>query len=248
MLPRRGPTVGLVRTPSLLVGGLALTAALSACSGEPALRRTAPGPSAPSASTPSASPATSTLSSATPAPATTSAAGSARLIGDGIETPQKVLTFGDSYEQASPALTAALGPPTKDTGLVSSFSEYGTCPGTRLRVLEFGNGALRVLFGDVPGPGITMYQWSLAKRTPDVPRASALIGDVTTYEFGVGDSVAELRAGIQGGAELKVNPGDETFGPSFTLTDQSSGFFGFLTGTGDRDTVTEVQAGEGCGE
>jgi hypothetical protein len=149
-----------------------------------------------------------------------------------------------------PALVAALGDPTKDTGVGSSFSEYGTCPGSELRVLEFGDGALRVLFGDVIGPGITMYQWSLSDegRASDVPQASALVGDVTTYEFGVGDTIAELRAGVQGGAELEVNPGDEMLEPSFTLMDQSAGFFGFLTSTGETGTVTAVQAGEGCGE
>ncbi|MCW2679846.1 MAG: hypothetical protein JWM62_1247, partial [Frankiales bacterium] len=186
--------------------------------------------------------------SPSPAPSPTPTTAAVRLTGDGIDLPEKVATFGEAFEQVQPALVAALGEPSKDTGVVSSFSEYGTCPGSTLRVLEFGGGALRVLFGDAIGPGITMYQWSLAKQSADVPQASALVGDVTTYEFGVGDTLAELRAGVQGGAELTVNPGDEMFGPSFRLSDQSSGFFGYLSGTGETDTVTEVQAGEGCGE
>ena len=215
---------------------LACALLLSACSEDPEPRRAASAPSP----VPSAT--------AAPVPSPTPAAVAVRLTGDGIDTPAKVTTFGEAFDEVQPALVAALGEPTKDTGVVSSFSEYGTCPGSRLRVLEFGGGALRVLFGDVIGPGITMYQWALVEQSPDVPQASALVGDVTTYEFGVGDTVAELRAGVQGGAELEVSPGDEVFGPSFRLTDQSSGFFGLLTGTADTDTVTQVQGGEGCGE
>jgi hypothetical protein len=221
-----------VRTGLLLAATLLLTA----CSDAPEPRRAAPTPP----------PVTTAGPSPRPSPATPEVRG-VRLTGDGIDTPDAVTTFGQAFEEVQPALVAALGRPTKDTGVVSSFSEYGTCPGSKLRVLEFGK-ALRVLFGDVIGPGITMYQWSLTEQSGDGARASALVGDVTTYEFGVGDTVAELRAGIQGGAELKVNPGDEVLAPSFRLTDQSSGFFGFLTGTADTDTVTEVQAGEGCGE
>jgi hypothetical protein len=253
MLPRAGPTVGGVRTSAVVAVALAAAALLTACSDEPAAVRRAPTavadtPTSPTAGATTAAPRPSPDPS--PSPARTPVSAAVRLTGDGIDTPQRVLTFGDTFAQAQPALVAALGQPSRDTGVGSSFSEYGTCPGSRLRVLEFGGGALRVLFGDVDGPGLTLYQWALSTggRADEVPRASALIGDVTTYEFGVGDTVAELRAGVQGGAALVVNPGDELFGPSFRLTDQSSGFFGLLTGTSDRDTVTEVQGGEGCGE
>jgi hypothetical protein len=221
-----------VRTRWLLVATLLLTA----CGDGPEPRRTAPsGVPSPSASR-------------SPAPSPTPTAQAVRLTGDGIDTPQRATTFGETFEQVQPALVAALGEPSKDTGVIGSFSAYGTCPGSKLRVLEFDGGALRVLFGDAIGPGITMYQWALVAQSDEVPQASALVGDVTTYEFGVGDTVAELRAGVQGGAELEVEPGDEMIAPSFTLLDQSSGFFGFLSGTSDRDTVRQVQAGESCGE
>ncbi len=215
---------------------LATTLLLAACSDDPEPRQAAPAPS------PSAAASTSAAASPTPA------AQPVRLTGDGIDTSTAVTTFGQTFDEVQPALVAALGEPSKDSGVVSSFGPYGTCPGTKLRALEFGGGALRVLFGDVIGPGITMYQWTLAERSADVPQASALVGDTATFEFGPGDAVADLREGIGGGAQLEVKPGDEVFGPSFTLVDQSSGFFGFLTGTADSDTVTEVQAGEGCGE
>jgi hypothetical protein len=62
-----------------------------------------------------------------------------------------------------------------------------------------------VLFGDVIGPGMTTYQWTLAEqgRPGEVPQASALVGDVTTFEFGVGDTVDALRDGTPG-SELEA--------------------------------------------
>jgi hypothetical protein len=36
--------------------------------------------------------------------------------------------------------------------------------------------------------------------------------------------------------------------PTFRLTDQSSGFFGTLTGTGPQETAQFVEAGQSCGE
>ena len=217
-----------MRTCPLLAGALVLSAALGGCGNDPEPRP------ASRAATPSASPST-TLP--------------VRLTGDGIDLPEQVAVFGDPFEQVSPLLVAALGEPTLDSGEQQSFGAYGTCPGTRLRALEFGAGALRVLFGDAMGPGMTMYQWSLTGqgRPEQVPKASALVGDVTTYEFAVGTSLGDLRAGTEG-SDLEVLPGDEMLEPSFRLNDQSSGFFGGLTGTSDDATVTSVLAGEPCGE
>ena len=224
-----------MRRPSLLVPVLLLSLTAAACSDEP---RSAAGSSA---GVPSGAPSPT----ASPSPA----AVGARLTGDGIDTAQRLVAFGDAFDTAEPALRAALGEPTLDTGEQESFGRYGTCPGTKLRALEYGGGALHVLFGDVIGPGTTMYQWTLSDRgrPADVPQASALVGDVTTFEFGVGDTLAQLRAGTEG-SELEVRPGDEVLPPSFSLTDQSGGFLGFLTATSQAATVTGVQAGEACGE
>ena len=221
-----------VRRLPLLVPLLLLSLAGAACSDEPR-PQAAPPPSVVASQAPSPSPDGTT----------------ARLTGDGVDTGEQVVSFGDAFEVVEPALRAALGEPTLDSGEQEPFGRYGTCPGSRLRALEYGGGALYVLFGDVIGPGMTMYQWSLTEqgRPDDVPRASALVGNVTTYDFGVGDTLAALRAGTSGSA-LEVREGDEMLPASFTLGDQSSGFFGFLTGTQDTATVTGVQAGEACGE
>ena len=204
----------------------------------------------PSTAAPTSSPSASTspvASSASPA----SAAAAVRLTGDGIDLPAALVEFGTTFGAAEPRLRAALGRPTRDTGVENSFSSYGTCPGTKLRALEYAGGALWVLFGDVQrdnGP-LTMYQWALTPkgRPRTVPRASALVGDVSTLEFGIGTTVQQLRDGASTGM-LTLSEGDEVFGPSFSLRDQSSGFFGNLTDTKDTGTVTFVQAGMACGE
>lgn len=185
--------------------------------------------------------------SARPAEPGTTAAG--RLTGDGIDLPRGVVAFGTGYDAARPVLEAALGRPTRDTGVISSFSAYGTCPGTRLRALEWGGGALVVLFGDVTGAPLTVYSWRLTPQgtTAGLPRASALVGDVTTYEFGVGTTVTALREGA-GRDAVDILPGDELTAASFRLRDQSAGFFGVLTSTSPGGTVLSVQAGRPCGE
>jgi hypothetical protein len=225
-----------------LVRGSAATLLLSAllvgCGGEPADDPTVvPLPPSPRAAV------------AEPSPSPTPVALDGRLSGNGIDLPDRLIEFGAAFDDVQPALVAAFGEPSADTGITSSFSAYGTCPGEQLRALEFADGALYVLFGDVDGPELTMYQWTLADegRTDEVPKAMALVGDVTTYEFGVGDTLGSLGEGSSG-AELEVFDDDEPLPAAFRLQDQSPGFYGYLTGTQDDDTLTGVQAGTACGE
>jgi hypothetical protein len=160
-----------------------------------------------------------------------------------------VLLFGTTFDKAAPALRRSLGAPTKDTGVVSSFSDYGTCPGSKLRALEYDGGALVVLFGNVKGSALTMYEWALQPKgdTAKAPRASAFIGDVTTYEFGIGTTLRRLRAGV-GADRLTVRGGADSQAPTFVVRDQSSGISGQLSGTSDGDATTYVLAGRPCGE
>jgi hypothetical protein len=160
-----------------------------------------------------------------------------------------VLVFGTTFDKARAPLQQSLGRPTRDTGVVSSFSAYGTCPGTKLRALEYGGGALVVFFGNVKGAALTMYQWALQPKgkPAQVPRASALVGDVTTYEFGIGTTLGQLKAHVATDT-LKVTPGNGSQAPSFTLHDQSSGFSGQLSGTSSTDETTFVIAGQPCGD
>jgi hypothetical protein len=237
----RGPVV------PLLVAAL-LLAAVSGCSGSSTAPAPSPAPSPSPSASPSPSPSPSPSASATPTPSP-SVAARARLTGDGVDLPSAVVLFGTPFEKARTALQKALGRPTRDTGVGSSFSAYGTCPGTKLRALEYGGGALVVLFGDVKGPALTMYQWALQpKGSPkQVPQASAFVGDVTTYEFGIGTTLGQLKAHVATDT-LKVTPSSGSQAPTFTLKDQSSGFSGQLSGTSDSDETTYLLAGRPCGD
>ena len=246
------PSARASATPSASAGPRPSTApsATAVPSAAPAAEATTapvevPAPSASARPTPPAASPAGPVAAPSPPPAP---ARPARLTGDGLDLPQGVVPFGAPVQTALPTITAALGRPTRDTGAGPSFGVYGTCPGTRLRALEFGSGALVVLFGDVAGPDLTMYGWRLTPTgsPAGLPRASALVGDAATFEFAVGTSVTALRDGA--GEAVEVLPGDEVVGPSFRLRDQSSGFFGSLSAATARGTVTSVQAGRPCGE
>jgi hypothetical protein len=227
-----------------------LIAALSGCSGSSSAPT--PSPTSEPSPSPTTEPSPSPTPSPTPSPSPSpsrSATAHARLTGDGIDLPTGVLVFGTTYEKASRLLPQSLGRSTHDTGVVSSFSSYGTCPGTKLRAVEYGGGALVIFFGNVKGSALTMYQWALQpKGNPKlVPKASALVGDVTTYEFGIGTTLGQLKAHVATDT-LKVTSGNGSQAPSFTLHDQSSGFSGQLSGTSNNDGTTYVLAGQPCGD
>ncbi len=244
-----------MRTALLLVSALVLSAGLTSCSNDGADLPVLSVGSAPASAGPTveAGPTTevtaSAASSTTPEPLAPEESAEPRLTGDGIALVSRVLQFGTPIASARPALEAELGTATLDTGVGSNNASYGVCPGTRLQALEFGGGGLVVLFGDVGGPGLRMYGWALQDKgaSSRVPQASALVGDVSTLELGVGTPVRTLREGAATGT-LEVRPAEEPFAASFTLDDQSAGLYGQLTGTTPTDTVTFVSAGEACGE
>lgn len=164
-----------------------------------------------------------------------------RLTGDGIDASATVVTFGTPYDDVVAALSGALGEPTRDSGPIAASGDLGDCPGTTLRVLEYANGGLQLLFGDEG-----LHTWALTSP-PDpgaVPAASALVGDEATFEFGPGTTVAQMEEGA--GEAFAPTEDELSLDPGFTVDDQSSGFRGYLTGTTDGDTVTLVEAGAGC--
>ena len=76
-------------------------------------------------------PTTTTVATTTTLPA---AGGALTLRADGIGT----VPFGAPPDQAVAAATAALGPPSADSGWVDAFSVYGTCPPPVVRGVEWG--------------------------------------------------------------------------------------------------------------
>ena len=105
----------------------------------------------------------------------------------------------------------------------------------------------KLFFGTQEGASAqTFYGWRIDRSGDDVPLARALVGDAATFDFGPGTTVAELQEGA--GDAVEVEEGVADFGPSFTVTDQSSGFSGFIDGEGPDGVVRNVFGGEGCGE
>ena len=146
------------------------------------------------------------------------------------------LQFGSAPDDAVEFLTAVLGLPTYDSGWESSFSEFGTCPGTQVRGVRFG--PLTVLFSDGPtsyGPAGTphFFSWSYsAFDTPD------LFGLTTPQGLGLGASVAEVETVYPG---VTINSADEILPASF----QEAGIFGTFDDSG---RLQYLSGGDACGE
>lgn len=223
--------------PAVTALGMLLLA--TACGGSEPQAATGPSP-APSAS-PSAELSPSPMASTAPSPEATTS--NILLTGNGIEASRGLVEFGAGFDEVSAALEKGLGTPTADSGLIPS-SDVGVCPAPDLRLLTYAGG-LQVVFGSDAGK-LSMLYWQVLEDGADVPAASALVGDVTTFEFGIGTTVRQLREGA--GEAFEAFPADEALGARFFLRDQSPGFSGELSGTSDSDTVTALEAGELCGE
>jgi len=149
--------------------------------------------------------------------------------------------FGDVPEYTVAALGAELGAPSRDT-TEPAFSSFGTCPGTSLRAVEWGGLAVLITDGDSAygiegGPHFFAYLYRL-----DDSLALA-----TGEGIGLGSTVADLRAAY--GTALRVNPEQGSLGASFEVGPYGpGGLYGLLDGTADTSTVTEIAAGQPCGE
>jgi hypothetical protein len=244
-----------MRRFAMVVLPVALVLALVGCS-EGSAPRAQPTPSATATAlvTPSAAASTPAAEDAfvEPTAKPTGIGRLVRLTGEGIDLPFGYALFGQSFAEVEPGLRRVLGRPTKDTGVRSSSSDYGTCPGTKLRALEYGGGALRVLFGDTKAGGgpLTMYQWAL---TPDgkpatVPPATAFVSDRGRLQIAIDTTLAEITKGTPA-RMLELTKGDETFAPSFSISDGTSfGVYGSLTDTTPSGKATFIQGGMSCGE
>ena len=153
------------------------------------------------------------------------------LRGDGLG----VAELGVPPEIAVEALTAALGPPTRDTGWEPAFSEYGTCPGDQIRGVEWDH--LVVLFTDgstAEGDGEHLFSWRLTGAPPALGTATG---------FGWGATATDAEELYPGNVERV--PAEEPF-PGFLLIEAEGGT---ITAYLDEDdVVTNLEAGVPCGE
>lgn len=151
--------------------------------------------------------------------------GSARF---GVE-PDGVIAF----------VTSVLGSPDSDTGYVDSFSQFGTCPGSEVRGVRWGD--LTLLFGDVSDFGSGrrhFYQWQYGPQTSSPLRPN---GPLTDGLIGLGSTVADIRR-VYPDVEIFA---DEVYGPGFELEPL---LWGTLTDDGESGRVIALVGGTSCGE
>jgi hypothetical protein len=243
------------RVGTSLVALLVVVGGAAGCgdSGEDAAATTTTG-AAPSTSSTTASNAT-TASSTAPA-------GKVTLIDVGVDLPTGVVEFGDPMDAAVSKLTAALGKPAEDTGLGEPRRPYGRCPGTKVRALRYHGGALELLFGDsgTKAKGMVFHSWVLTSegQPRSTPRASVLIGDVTTFDFGVGTTVKQFERGLGDPGGYSFETFDSADGPTFVVANEEAGndpppgspeaIRGTLSSEEDAGTATLVEGGAGCSE
>lgn len=177
-------------------------------------------------------PADATTSEAPPSSAASEPEPSAlALRGDGLG----VIDLGASPDTAIAAITAELGDPATDTGWEPSFSSYGTCPGERIRGVEWSG--LVLLFTDEAtayGSGEHLFTWRVVGAPPPVATATGL---------GFGATAADAEDLYPG--QVERVPAEDPF-PAFLEIEAEGGqITAYLD---DADTITNLEAGAPCGE
>lgn len=155
-----------------------------------------------------------------------------------------VADFGDAPDPVLATVTAVFGASTFDTGWIAGgFGDYGVCPGSEFRRVEFEGGDFIVHFadGDHFGPAGTRafywYAWYGGAPGPT---------DGPPESIDTGTSVATLQAMWPG---TQVFGDDPFYGDTFRY--EGTGWnqlWGTLTGTTDADQIINVTGGLGCGE
>jgi hypothetical protein len=207
--------------------GLVLVAAVTACSddgdGDDASGDVA-APTASSATAPEGD-----------APAVTEGDPDARaaieLRGDGLG----VVAFGAIPDEAIDSVSAALGQPTADSGWEDAGStSYGTCPGRRVRGVEWEHLVLLFTDGDTEhGSGEHLFAWRVTGAPPPLGTAEGL-----GYQATAADA-EELYPG-----QVQRTEADEPFPGFLTVTVAGGPITAYL----DEDVITNLEAGSPCGE
>lgn len=196
---------------------------------------------APPETTTTAPPETTTT---TPTETTTTTAVSVVELNDeGIQAGATWVYFGFDDEDAIAAVAAVLGAPDNDSGWIDSFSVYGTCPGTDIRGVHWGEFVMLFThadtdfwFGGVPH----FFAYYYTGSPPDL---------LTTKGIGIGSSVEMLEAAY-GGPLYAMD--EAFFDPSVGAWSYDlntwTGLWGYATGQSSAHVVTSINGGQGCGE
>ena len=108
--------------------------------------------------------------------------------------------FGVDADQMITYVTQLLGKPDSDSGYIGPVSEFGSCPGTQVRGVRWGD--LLLMFGDeseVAKGRVHFYSWTYG---PVQGIAPVPMGPVTDGDITLGSTVEEI---------LKVYPAAEIF-------------------------------------
>lgn len=147
--------------------------------------------------------------------------------------------FGVDPEGVISYLKKRLGEPDSDSGYIDSYSEFGSCPGSRVRGVQWGD--LLLLFGDestVADGRLHFFSW---KYGPVTGSRAEPPGLATEAGITLGSSVAELRR-LYPQSEIFS---DEIYGAGFEIERTLSGS---LSSTERNGTVTVLYGGISCGE
>jgi hypothetical protein len=149
-----------------------------------------------------------------------------------------IVHFGDSPETVIAAVTKTLGAPTKDTGMTSSFSKYGTCPGNELRGVEWNN--FYVLFGDTAFGTQKFFQYGYT----DTKEAHLVPALMTSKGVTIGMTVQEIKAKYPSAKIGTWLPGQD----AITLEARSTDKKEYLGGTIIDSKLYWLAGGILCGE
>jgi len=147
--------------------------------------------------------------------------------------------FGVDPEGVISYITKRLGESDEDSGYVDSYSEFGSCPGTRVRGVRWGD--LLLLFGDestVADGRLHFFSWTYG---PISGATAEPLGLSTESGVTLGTKVDALRR-LHSNVQIFS---DEIFGAGFEIERTLSGA---LSSTGPSGTVTVLFGGISCGE
>jgi len=167
------------------------------------------------------------------------------LSDEGIQAGDEWVHFGYDDDDTVSAIEAVLGAPTKDTGWIDAFGDYGVCHPPLLRVVEWDslvtlhtNGDTDFWFGGVEH--FYGYYYTNVASPPDIR---------TTEDIGIGSTLGDLKATYD---PAKIVIDEAFFDPAVGFWSYDSnpwtGMWGYATGQGDGDTITSINGGRGCGE
>lgn len=190
---------------------------------------------------PSTAPTTTTAAPTTTSTASAATAGDQVLAADGL---RGIASFGEPQDQVIARLRDRFGAPDEDrTWDQQQIQYFGACPGNGHRFLRWGR--LFVLFTDGPTNYRPAGRWHLFAWYAEDQQATGSLDPATAAGIRVGSTVADLRAAY--GPSLRTfNASTAPPNDGFVVGDGDLN--GVLSSTSTSGRVTQLSAGQVCGE